>query len=508
MKFVNILCALCLFLSACGKEQATDQQGSAADTEPSQGELRETPFAIGSSTFFIQDATRPYDSVGGIDDGIRTMITEIWYPVNHDAVASGEYRRATYGDYVFGDREVHRLMMTKTTFFHLTPETVRAGVTIEQIDAAIEELFLRQRASFIDAPLAASDNGWPVIVMTHGDAGSRYNMETACEYLAAHGYVVIAPEHTGNSPYSLSGRDPALAATGGDPDIRERMASVLPILSDHGTYGSEENYGQSYAPSSEGRGTIEFLKSLDQSLLQRLNDLRATLRELDRMNERGFAGQRSGMLKLDDIGLMGRSFGGATTLVGLAMEQRFTAGFAVVPPGWADPRPALPVETLAPAGQESVLLAADGDFPLTTVSKPTVLLSGGEDALIIGLAAQMAASGASNAPTSSNPHPLMRRAFEETTAPVVWGLLADSNHATFGVSGGFWWPELKPNTQARYFEPDVEFQLVAPAIGHQMQKELALNFFDLTIRHDESAKSKLMENRYQDKGLALESRNL
>ena len=60
---------------------------------------------------------------------------------------------------------MHRLMMTNTTFFHLTPDTVREGVTTEQIDAAIEELFNRERKSLVDAPLTASQGPLPVIVM-------------------------------------------------------------------------------------------------------------------------------------------------------------------------------------------------------------------------------------------------------------------------------------------------------------------------------------------------------
>lgn len=335
--------------------------------------------------------------------------------------------------------------------------------------------------------------------MTHGDAGSRYNMETACEYLAAHGYLVIAPEHTGNSPYAMTGRDPALATSGGDPELREKMTPVLKILDEYGAYGSEETYGQSYTPLAEGRGSAEFLQYLDRSLLQRLNDLRATLAELERLN---IAGAFAGQLNLERIGLMGRSFGGATTILGLAMEPRFTAGFSVVPPAWADPRPSLPVEMLAPPGEESVLLAAVGPFPLLTFSKPTVLLSGAEDGLIIGLGAQMGAS-----PTPHNPHPLLRQAYESSDAPLVWGLLADSNHGSFGVSGPYWWPDLKPDSQARYFDPGSEFTLVNPAIAHQMQKELALAFFDVTIREDHAAKARLLENRYTSQGLILESRN-
>ena len=189
------------------------------------------------------------------------------------------------------------------------------------------------------------------------------------------------------------------------------------------------------------------------------------------------------------------------------MEPRFTAGFAVVPPGWSDPRPALPPEALAPAGTESVLFAADGAFPLTDVSKPTVLLSGAEDSLIIGLGMQVASTGGGDMPSPENPHPLLRQSFETTEAPVVWGMLADSNHASFGVSGGYWWWDLKPNTQARTFDPDTQFELIAPDIAHRMQKELALDFFDLTIRGDASALGRLGTNDFEDHGLTIELRN-
>ena len=487
MKSIMLTIAAIVFTLPACQQEASKPQATA-----------DTPYAVGSKTFFIHDESRSYDSVVGIDAGVRTLITEIWYPVEHDSVASdaNSYRKATYGDYVFGDQAMHRRMMTKTTFFHLTPDSVRDGVTADQMNAAIDELFSRERGSYVDAPLASADGGWPVIVMTHGDAGSRYNMESACEYLAANGYVVIAPEHTGNSPYAMTGRDPALAQSS---DFREKMSPVLQHLDDLGAYGTEENYGQSYTPLSEGRGSVEYLQYLDRSLLQRLNDLRVTLDELDRMNHEGAFASR---LDLTRIGLMGRSFGGATTILGLAMEPRFSAGFSVVPPAWADPRPTLPAEMLVPPREESVLLAASGPFPLLTFNKPTVLLSGAEDGLIIGLGAQMGAT-----PTPDNPHPLLRQAYESSDAPLVWGLLADSNHGSFGVSGPYWWPDLKPSTQERFFEPGTQFQLVDVALAHQMQRELALAFFDLTIREDQSAHKRLLENRYKAQGLTLESRN-
>lgn len=143
------IAAFIFAVSAC-QQEANKPQATA-----------DTPYAVGSRTIFIHDESRSYDSVVGIDTGVRTLITEIWYPVEHDAIDSDAHRKATYGDYVFGDRRMHHRMMTQTTFFHLTPQTVRDGVTADQMDAAIDELYSRERVSYVDAPLASTDDGWP-----------------------------------------------------------------------------------------------------------------------------------------------------------------------------------------------------------------------------------------------------------------------------------------------------------------------------------------------------------
>ena len=465
-----------------------------------------SPFAVGSSTFFIHDYNRPYDDVTGVNIGVRTLVTELWYPVNRSRVTGKNiaYRRANYGDYVFGNRAIHHLMMTRTTFFHLTPETVQSGVSVAQIDAAINELFDRERGSYLDAPLADTGAAFPVVVMSHGDAGSRYNMETVCEYLAAHGYIVIAPEHTGNSPYSMTGSDPALASLDGNAEFKKLMSEVLPLLSENGAYGEEALFGQSYAPGSGDGSPLQNLLTLDKALLQRVNDLRTTLDELAQLNA---GGMFAGRMALDRIGLMGRSFGGATTLAALNMEDRFSAGVAVVPPSWADPRGALPAEVLVPPDKESVLLSAEGEFPLSTISKPTLLLVGEEDSLIIGLSDSMAKNGTGIMPILGNPHPALKAAYKNTSAPVVWASLADANHATLGVSGGYWWPQLKSGVQTRYFNPEQTFALIKPVIAHTIQKEKVLALFDLTIRGRKSAYTRLVDQKYQGAGLTLTARN-
>ena len=490
----------------------------------------EAPFAVGSRTLFLHDPNRGFDPAVGVDAGVRTLITEIWHPVAPDAIAPAA-RRATYGDYVFGDRAAHRLMMTQTTFFHLTPDTVAEGVTRQAIDAAIEELFNRPRGSYREAPLARGGAPFPVVVMTHGDAGSRYNMQTACEYLAAHGYVVIAPEHTGNSPYSMIGRDPALGGLaarerGTAPDASEgkpaaapsglrtgaqgasglaaRLRENLALLDAQGIYGAPEQFGQSYAPSGLNRTTVPGQQALDRALLQRVQDLRAVLDELARMNAEGFFADA---LNLDRIGLMGRSFGGSTTLAAMLLEDRFAAGMAVAAPSTPDLRPQLPKDALAPPRAESVILSHAGPHGVGVISKPMLLLSGAEDTLIIALAAAGAKAAKTKAPTPENPLPVLRSAYLDSGAPVVWALLADANHATFGVSGAYWWPHMKPSRFPRHFAPTENYQLVEVRLAHRIQRELALAFFDLMLKQDRTARTRLLNNRYQAAGLTLEHRN-
>lgn len=488
------LCGLVLALMACQSKDKT-----AIENTANAG--NDAPYAVGSSTVFIHDESRPFDAVAGVNVGVRTLITEIWYPVAHTDI-NADSVRATFGDYVFGDRDTHRKMLTQTTFFHLTPESVRDGVSAEAIDLAIDELFTRPRGSYVNAPIATGSQPWPVIVMSHGDAGSRYNMQTVCEHLARHGYIVIAPEHTGNTPFAMIGMDPALDIPSGDASFRQQMVEVVPLLDEHGVYGAEYTYGQSYSPSVNSF-QAEGFADLDRALVERVNDLRAAINTLDEMNRRGpFAGR----IDLSKMGLMGRSFGGATTLAGLMIEDRFISGFAVVSPSLADPRSMLPKTMLVGPGQESAILAAEGSFALSRLHKPTMLLSGGEDHLIIGMGLHMANMAGGTLPSPDNPYPVLKTAFDSATVPAIMAIVQNTNHGSFGVSGPYWWPALKPDTFPMFFDKDSQYTLLDSEIAHRVQREMALAFFDLTIRGDQSRLEVLRKNPWRQYETTIEIR--
>ncbi|MEH6584157.1 MAG: acetylhydrolase [Halioglobus sp.] len=481
------LCSLVSALIGC---QSTDRP--AAPVSEGAAIISSAPYAVGSSTIFIHDDSRPFDTVAGVNSGVRTLITEIWYPVAHADITDSSIR-ATYGDYVFGNRTIHHKMLTQTTFFHLTQDTVREGVTAVEIEQAIDELFSRPRGSYIDAPILKGVQPLPVVVMSHGDAGSRYNMQTVCEHLASQGYIVVAPEHTGNSPYTMIGMDPALDEKSGNPVFRRHMAEVLLLLDEQGAYGDDEHFGQSYSPLGDSLDIAGFV-DLDHSLVERVNDLRAVLNTLDDMNEQGAF---TGRIDPSRIGLMGRSFGGATTLAGLMLEDRFVAGFAVVPPSLPDPRALMPQEMLVKLPQESAILAAEGSFALDTLHKPTLLLSGGEDHLILGMGYQMATMMEGTLPTADNPYPILKQAMDKSEVPAVMAIVQNTNHGSFGVAAPYWWPLLKPDTFPMFFDNSRQYTLLEADIAHQIQQDMALAFFNFNLRGDQSGAELLRENPWQ-----------
>ncbi|MCV6627115.1 MAG: dienelactone hydrolase family protein [Cellvibrionaceae bacterium] len=471
--FTLLIVFVALGLNAC-QHHSTDDAADAS-------------YPVGSRTVFIHDPSRPFDRVGGVNTGVRTLIAEIWYPAANIAAS----RRARYGDYAFGDKAVHRRMMSETSFYHLTPKTVRSGVSQQQIDKAIEELFERQRGSYVDAPVAAA-GPFPVVVMSHGDAGSRYNMQTVCEHLAAHGYIVIAPEHTGNSPFSQVGKNPALT---NDKDYRRAMAEVLPRLDSHGVYAHELPMGQSYYPDGASLMSPEGLVKLDGALLERINDLRAALDYLQTINR---SGPLAGTIDLQRIGLMGRSFGGITTLAALALEDRFSAGMSVVPPYIPDLRPLLPEAALKPAGTESVLLGAEREHSFARLHKPTLLLAAAEDQIIIDSNRALAQAMKLSPPSPEQPHPLLYQLFSQARVPAFWGLLANTDHGSLGVAAPYWWPDLKAKQKPRALNPEQRYTLMDSEAAHRLQKDKALAFFEVFVKGETAAGAQLK------KGLAAE----
>lgn len=101
------------------------------------------PYGVGVTTLTFYDASR--------DD--REITTEVWYPAIQPVDAPGDY------------------------YYHLGwGQATREAVPV-----------LGER--------------FPLVAFSHGNGGTRFQSIFYCEHLASHGYVVVAPDHLGNTFY-------------------------------------------------------------------------------------------------------------------------------------------------------------------------------------------------------------------------------------------------------------------------------------------------------------------
>lgn len=101
----------------------------------------------------------------------RVLLTEVWYPAVESARDGTPSPAADY-----------------------LPE----GLGFLADDATIELTAVRDAAISPDGP-------FPLIAFSHGSGGIRFQNTFQVEHLASHGYVVVAPDHEGNTFFDSSG---------------------------------------------------------------------------------------------------------------------------------------------------------------------------------------------------------------------------------------------------------------------------------------------------------------
>jgi predicted dienelactone hydrolase len=148
----------------------------------------------------------------------------------------------------------------------------------------------------------------PLVAFSHGYGGHRRQSTFLCTHLASHGYVVAAPDHTGNT-------------------ILEVVQAVMTLQSG---------------------GTLPHPDTVLRELVAlRPADVSFALDHILGMD---------GLADPDRIGMAGHSFGGWTTLTATARDRRIRAAVPLAPAGGASP---LPVDRL----RESVDLRWERDVP-------------------------------------------------------------------------------------------------------------------------------------------------
>jgi dienelactone hydrolase len=135
------------------------------------------PYAVGVTTTILVDANRDDAST----KSARTLPTEIWYPTTD---LGKQFPKNKHSDFLFSSNPAMKLAL-KMAF----------DVDVSDFDDQFEN------TAFRDAPVA--DGKFPLIIFSHGNGGFRMQNVFWCEHLASHGYIVVAPDHTGNSAATI-----------------------------------------------------------------------------------------------------------------------------------------------------------------------------------------------------------------------------------------------------------------------------------------------------------------
>lgn len=143
--------AVALLAAACGNGSSPARGDAVIDpTQPG-------PYPVGVTRVVLEDTARG-----------RTLTTEVWYPGDESARGLPPAPAETY----------------------LPPEYAFLAANATLPLAAVR-----------DVPLAA-DGPFPLIAFSHGSGGIRFQNTFQMEHLASHGYVVVAPDHQGNTYFS------------------------------------------------------------------------------------------------------------------------------------------------------------------------------------------------------------------------------------------------------------------------------------------------------------------
>ncbi len=233
------------------------------------------PYAVGTTILHLVDENRP-DALGDPTQP-RELMAQIWYPAAADA--GGEL--APYLDHLDAAAPVLAERLGLPAFF-------------------LGHIRLTHTHAYVDAPIAAGEAPYPVLLFSHGWQGMRAQNTFQMEELASRGYVVIAPDHTHAAVFTVL-----------PPD---RVILNNPALLDD---SSDEAYARSSnAVVRTYAADLQYL--LDQAAL---------------WNAAG--GPLAGRLDLERVGVFGHSTGGGAAVELCARDARCDA--LLVLDGWLNP---------------------------------------------------------------------------------------------------------------------------------------------------------------------------
>lgn len=225
---------------------------------------------VGTETFHFIDTGREETFTEQKDDK-RELMVQVWYP----AAESG------------GGSEQSKVFPRDNKLFqtYMRAYSGHLGVPASALD-----YWKYSRANaYANADLLPSDKPYPVVLLSHGMGVGRILHTSQAENLASHGYIVFAIDHTYSTVATAFPEGRVTGFLTGQPQDRffEISRAILQVW---------------------------------------YKDAAFVVDQLEKLNTGAIASKFKGMLDMDNIGMMGHSFGGAAAFEAVYSNPRIKAG--------------------------------------------------------------------------------------------------------------------------------------------------------------------------------------
>ena len=437
-------------------------------------------YGVGVRVVYFHDANRPFDSwnANHASDGYKETLAAInevgenqivhaymWYPAD----SSGSTRKATLDDFAQSRSAPFQNQYQSSLQFMLSSLAIDGTTPLNMFSdrATLTAIWSEAQKRLIDsmweAPVA--DGQFPIIVAAHGLGGDALSWSTFGEYLASHGYVVVAPNFIsdGSAPKVFDSPDSRYAQAASQQEVDRAYQTILGEFKViPGFYKYFFGYqGQIGFDGPQGQLDLRALpdgpqkvgEMMGEFFTQRVDDVETIIDGLESMNKgedacaseysaRGqsnhgaaVCGAFAGSFDMENIGIMGHSLGSMTAQFTVARSERFAAavGYNNGPPRYWEP-----------VGIFGDGLAADGQ-PAGN-PKPIMQIHGSEDAFVQnvfrGLMWNLFGAVGGDPediwvleservlPTDENPQPIARNAYTRATGDKVIISVKDVNHGS------------------------------------------------------------------------------
>ena len=231
-----------------------------APLPPPRGE-----FSVGTCTYAMVEPEK--DPLSAHQAKNRELAVQFWYPTRQ--------KDGPNAPDMFPFRDFSPFM--KSPFFALV---------------ASHLAFVRTHSE-INAPLSKKIAHYPIVIFSHGLMGWRGQNTEQMEWLASHGFIVVAPDHTYDAAFSVF------------PDGHVVTSQLL-----------------------AGKESSDAATLKDIDLEARVKDLNFLLSELPKLNTSDLQGRFTDRLDVKNVGVLGHSMGGKVA-ISLSQHSNVKAAMAL-----------------------------------------------------------------------------------------------------------------------------------------------------------------------------------